>query len=113
MIAPGELHDNTKLSIIFRVEPGSLGPAGSDVVEAFCHYAQTRLTALDAALLHWDIVPRLDKTLPEIECRVGNRRLTQTQADQYLQCFDSSFEQIEDLLARDISGLIKRFMAGQ
>jgi hypothetical protein len=39
--------------------------------------------------------------------------LTQAQADQYLQCFDSSFEQIEDLLARDISGLIKGFMAGQ
>lgn len=113
MIAASELHEPNRLRIIFRVEPGSLGPDGRDCVEAFCRYAQPLLTAPDVARLQWELVPRFDKTLPELECRVGSRRLSQTQADQYLQCFGSSFEQIEDLLARDLTQLINAYMAQQ
>lgn len=104
-----DLSATTLLQITFRVEPGSLGPQGRDHVEAFCGLAQQALKPLDAAVMALDIVPRLDKSKPEIECHLSGKKLTQTQMDQWLQSCGYSFDQVEDYLAREISQLIKRY----
>ncbi len=34
-----ELADDKKLHLLYRVEPGCLGPTGADTIERFCEYA--------------------------------------------------------------------------
>ena len=79
------LADERKLTVLFRVEPGSLGPDGSEEAQLFCDQSQQQLAALDADFIHWQIIPRFDKTQPELEYKVGNKRLVRSQAAQYLK----------------------------
>ena len=77
----------------------------------FCQQAPQRLTDIDNAFIGWQIVPRFDKTLPELEYRVNGKGLTRLQAHRYLQALGQDLDQVEELLVDQIDQLIDLFRA--
>lgn len=101
-----------KLTVTFRVEPGCLGPQGDQHVSAFCQFAQTQMAAKDAAFINWDICPRHDKSLPEVDFQLAGKRLTRDQAARYLALFDRRCDDVvsdlEDAIATDIGAYMAK-----
>lgn len=95
-----------KLTVIYRVEPGCLGPKGAEHIEAFCEYAQASLQTLDADYINWNIIPRYDKTFPEMSYQVLGKRTTQQQAEKYLAIFGKNLEELEGHLTDQLADLI-------
>jgi len=104
------LPKDKKLNVLFRVEPGCLGPDGPEHVESFCQYAQKSVEDLDADFVHWDIVPRFDKSLPEMEYKVNTRRLNHDQAERYLHVFNKELDEFETHLNDKLGELIDSFL---
>ncbi len=104
------LPQEKKLTVLFRVEPGSLGPDGSEHVGKFCDFAQKEFELIDSDFIHWEIVPRYDKSLPEMEYRVGVKILTHDKAEKYLKIFEKILDEFEDDLVKTLSRLIGQFL---
>ena len=104
------LPQDKKLTVLFRVESGSLGPDGENHVAAFCEFAERELLSLDSDYIHWEIVPRRDKSLPEMEFKVDGRKLSHDKAARYLEVFGQDLDTFELHLAGNISSLIGGFM---
>lgn len=98
-----------KMTVIFRIEPGSLGPDGKLYVEEFCEFAQTQLQACAEHYLNWVIVPRFDKSLAEMKFQLGNKVLNQTQTEKYLSMFGEDFSHFEDQLEDNLEAIINQF----
>lgn len=111
MTASLPLSDEMKLTVIFRVEPGCLGPQGASVVDEFCLLAQNYVKSLDSDYVIWSIIPRNDKTLPEVQYRVRGKNMTHSQAEKYLSLFDKSLDEFELHLDDRLAELIDKFMA--
>lgn len=109
MAASSILNNEQKLTVTYRVEPGCLGPTGADLIEAFCRYAQSQLQTLDADYINWNIIPRFDKTLPELSYQVLGKRTTQQQAEKYLALFGKRLEDLEGHLIDSLAELISNF----
>ena len=99
--------------VLFRVEPGCLGPDGIEHIEKFCNFAEIEVANVDADFVHWDIVPRFDKTLPEIEYRISHKRLTHDKALKYLSLFDKNLDEFEEHLNDKLALLIDEFRANK
>ena len=67
-----------QLTVIARVEPGSLGPDGMDKIEDFCRYANHNMVSDGQRYTRWQIIPRYDKTLPEMEYYIQHKKLNNT-----------------------------------
>jgi len=105
------LPNNKKLMVLFRVEPGCLGPDGADHIEKFCHYAEEQVASIDADFVHWEIVPRFDKRLAEIEYKVSHKKLNHDKAAKYLQLFKKSLDEFEEHLNDKLALLIEEFLS--
>jgi len=107
------LHNNLasakKMTVIFRIEPGSLGPDGKEYVKEFCEFAQTQLQASPSYYLNWFIVPRYDKTLSELTFQLGNKTMTQEQATKYLSLFGESYMHFEEQLEGNLEAMINQY----
>jgi hypothetical protein len=68
------LPESKKLTVTYRVESGCLGPQGKNKIVDFCQFAQKELEPLDADYVHWNIVPREDKSLPEMQYNVVGKK---------------------------------------
>lgn len=99
-----------KLYVTYRVEPGCLGPDGKNRIEEFCIYAQQEVENIDSDYVHWDIIPRHDKSLAEIQYNVLSKNMTHTQAEKYLQIFDKSLDEFEGHLGDKLDELIDQYM---
>ncbi|MCU7938136.1 MAG: hypothetical protein KZQ64_03165 [gamma proteobacterium symbiont of Bathyaustriella thionipta] len=99
-----------KLTIIFRIEPGCLGPNGVNHIEAFCELAEKEFASIDSDFIHWTIIPRLDKSLPEMQYKINNKKLAQDKAEKYLKVFGKSLHEFEDHLHNKIGLIIDQFM---
>lgn len=104
------LNDDQKITITFRVEPGSLGPTGKDHIEAYCDKAQQHFKTVDADFVHWQIIPRYDKSLPELQYSLINKTLNSSQAEKYLNLFGKCINEFEEHLEENISQLIEDFL---
>jgi hypothetical protein len=104
------LPDERKLSITHRVEPGCLGPKGVEVAEAFCEFAQQRFKTIDSDFVIWNIIPRFDKSLPEMQFHVLGKQLLEDQARQYLTAFEKDLDVVEMHLGDMLTTLIDEFM---
>ena len=104
------LTDAQKLTIIFRVEPGCLGPRGPEHVTDFCQYARQQLAALAANIVVWDIIPRHDKALPETQFQISHKNLSHAQAAQYLALFNMQLPALEATLQDTIAQLIDSYL---
>ena len=104
------LPNEKKLTVLFRVEPGSLGPDGGDHVNAFCDFAGKEFELIDADFINWEIVPRHDKQLPEMEYKVSNKKLSHDKADKYLGVFEKNLDDFADHLVKNLSRLIGQYL---
>lgn len=99
-----------RITVIYRVEPGCLGPTGVDYIEEFCAYAQTQFEKLAYEMMDWSIVPRYDKTLPEIQYQLAAKNLTKAQAKLYFDKTRINIERFEELLDLKIADLIEKHL---
>jgi hypothetical protein len=109
MSATNAFPENRKMTVIFRIEPGSLGPDGVEHVTEFCLFAQTQLQACSVEYLKWFIEPRFDKSLGEINFQLNNKALTQEQAEKYLTVLGESYEHFEDQLENNLEAMIDQY----
>lgn len=104
------LTQDKKLNVIFRVEPGCLGPEGADHIDSFCKHAQTVMEPIDSGFVHWEITPRNDKALPEMQYRITNKNMSHDQAEKYLALFDKSLDEFEGHLHDKLAMLIDEYL---
>ena len=104
------LSEDKKLSVTFRVEPGCLGPQGGALISDFCDIAQVAFKVLATDFIVWSIVPRSDKTLPETEYALMNKRISESQAGQYLELFDMKLDELESDFDDKLEALIVDYM---
>jgi len=91
------------------MEPGSLGPDGSDYINEFCEFAQLQLQACAAPYINWAIVPRLDKSLAEMEFQLASKKLTSEKAKQYFAVFNENLDHFEDQLEDNLEAIINQY----
>ena len=98
-----QISDDKKIQLLYRVEPGCLGPTGAQTIERFCDYAYF-------ALYHF--TPRFDKTKAEREYSINARLLSDQHAQAYLAHFktnkDEFEEQLDELLTQAIESFLER-----
>lgn len=90
-----QLPDNKKITAIFRIEPGCLGPEGNKHIEKFCEVARREFTLKDNHFSRWMIVPRHDKSLPELDYMLAQRPLSRDHAARFLELFDQDIDEFE------------------
>ncbi|OOZ39293.1 hypothetical protein BOW53_12070 [Solemya pervernicosa gill symbiont] len=105
------LPQEKKLNVVVRIEPGCLGPEGRETVEEFCNFAQLEVEDLDSDFVHWELSPRHDKTLPEMQYMVNEKSLTHDKADKYLGIFDKSLNEFEAHIHDKLALLIDDYLA--
>lgn len=104
------LPQEKKLTILFRVESGCLGPQGATHIEEFCRLAQQEFASVDADFIHWEIIPRHDKSLAEMQYQVSNKKLSHDQAAKYLAVFNKDLDEFEGHLHQKLAVLIEQFL---
>ncbi len=104
-----ELTD-AKLTLLFRVEPGCLGPDGKVYIDEFCHLAQQAFASNQHPWLAIKIVPRYDKQRPETEYLLGERGLNRSKAERYMMLHGKALSQLECQLNDLISDLIDHYL---
>ncbi|CZF78619.1 hypothetical protein GCE9029_00953 [Grimontia celer] len=102
--------EEMKLNVICRLEPGCLGPQGASKIDDFCQYILDEMNALNTGFISLAVVPRNDKSLPEMQFNMSGRKLTRDQAGKYLQKFDKSLDDFEGELEGKLEVLIDKFM---
>ena len=106
---PSALPKEKKLTVVFRVEPGCLGPKGKLHAQEFCDLAIQDMEPVDADFVHWEIVPRYDKSLSEMEYQVLGKKMTHDQAARYLALFNKDLDEFEGHLHDHLALLIEGF----
>jgi hypothetical protein len=104
------LPEGKKLSVTYRVESGCLGPTGASKIVKFCEFAQENIQSLDAEYIIWNIVPRHDKALPEMQYSLVGKRINHTQAEKYLAAFGKVLDEFEGHLVEKLALFIDEFM---
>ena len=103
------LPDDKKLHVICRLEAGCLGPDGENHINDFCTFVQKKIEAIDVNIILWEVLSRKDKTLPEMEYKINNKKLSHDQARKYLEMFDRSIDDFEELYYEKIFSLIDEY----
>ena len=104
------LPQDKKLTVIFRVEPGCLGPEGPSHVNGFCEYAIKQLEDIDSDMVHWDIMPRNDKSEPEMQYMMISKNLVRDKAEKFLQLFDKNIDDFENTFHDNLAQLIDEYL---
>lgn len=99
------------INVLYRLEPGCLGPTGEQHIEAFCSLANQALTQFYDRVVSFQIEPRYDKSLPEVSYAMGPKKLSNAQAATCLQVFDIDLDDFEDELHGKISHLTGQYLA--
>jgi hypothetical protein len=98
-----------KLVLLYRIEPGCLGPEGKEYVEDFCKFARKRLKDKHEHFLRWTIKPRYDKSLPELEFQIKNNVITREQAAKFMGAFEVTLDTFEEDLEEELAELVDAF----
>ena len=100
-----------KLTVIYRVEAGCLGPDGLNYISGFCKFAQSELQTLDSGYIVWNITHRADKTLPEIQYGLVGKTIDSRKVEKYLSAFGNTIDDFEGQLTEHLATLISQFMS--
>ena len=92
--------DTLHIMVLYRVEPGCLGPDGKFFIEDFCAYANEAFENVQREHIDWLFVPRHDKSLPEIQYQYRDRNLSRKMAQTLFSMKHIDIEQFEELLKR-------------
>lgn len=98
------------LVLVYRVEPGCLGPQGSDHIDGFCDYADQHLSQSNLPHATLQLQPRRDKTLDEMQYQLSNKRLTDEQVSRYFQTIKASRDDFEEAVFKKIATLIEQYL---
>jgi hypothetical protein len=98
-----------KLLVMYRIEPGCLGPQGADFVEDFCVFAKRKLKDTHGHCLRWTIKPRYDKSLPELEFQIKNAVVSRENATKYMGSFDIDIDAFEESLDETLADLVDAY----
>ena len=104
-----DIPEHKKLFILFRMEPGSLGPEGQNYIQEFCDFAQIQLQASAKPYIIWSIIPRFDKSLAEMEFQIAGKKMAESKAKQYLSAFGESLSDFEDELENNLEAIVNQF----
>ena len=104
------LPKDKRLTIIFRVEPGCLGPEGKNSIDKFCELAQKAIEPVASDFIQWLVVPRNDKSQSETQYKVGAKILTREKAKTYLKMLELNIDEVEGQLLEKITYLIEQFL---
>lgn len=104
------LSQDQKLTVEFRIESGCLGPQGHEHVEGFCRFAQGELAYVDADFINLVLMPRADKSLPELQYKLNNKYMTPDKAARYLALFEKNLDEFEDHLEDKITYLVEQYL---
>ena len=103
------LPEEKKITVIFRIEAGCLGPQGISHVAKFCAKAHQSFSNLNSGFMNWKIIPRHDKSLPELDYSIAGRPLTREHASKYLQHFDLEIDKFEMELFDKLPEMIDQY----
>lgn len=103
------LDENKKLLVTYRVEGGCLGPIGHTHIDKFCEFAQENIKNTSSNFITLNVIPRHDKSLPEMQFNVLSKKVTHAQAEKYLGVFGQSLEDFECELSDQLTLLISRY----
>ena len=104
------LSQDQKLMVVCRVEPGCLGPDGKKHIKKFCEFAQKQVETIDSDFVHWELVPREDKSLPEMQYKISNKKLTHDKAAKYLGLFRKDLDEFEEHLHDKVAHLVDEYL---
>ncbi|ARD22406.1 MULTISPECIES: hypothetical protein [Shewanella] len=104
------MFDN-KLIVLYRLEPGCLGPDGIEHIDTFCQLAQQTLANLDTETCQWFLEPRFDKKRDEMAYCLANKMLTRAQAAKYLHRFGQDLELVQETFEDKLTLLINQYIA--
>ncbi len=102
-----------KLTILYRIEPGCLGPDGDQHVDQFCTLANKQVADNSALLNHivtWVIEPRWDKTLPEMQFKLIRKTISHDQAATYLKTIGHELDSLESTLIKSITAQVNQYL---
>ena len=97
------------MTLLFRIEPGCLGPDGRQHIETFCKLAEQVYLRHPLNGVQFEFVPRYDKQLPEREFLLGERTLNRNQAIRLLEHYGLELARIETQLDDTLSRLISHY----
>lgn len=98
-----------KLLVMCRIEPGCLGPQGTDYVEEFCVFAKQKLKDHHGHCLRWGVKPRYDKSLPEMEFQIQKSTVSRENAAKYMDSFNIDIDAFEEELEESLADLVDVF----
>ena len=104
------LKEEQKLTVLCRIESGCLGPDGEDHIEEFCAFGQSQVAPIDADFVLWKLVPRHDKTLPEMHYAINGKILDHVKAEKYLGLFSKDLDTFEEHLHDKLAQLIDDYL---
>lgn len=107
-MAPSIPH-NQCLTVIYHIEPGCLGPQGDSHIDTFCGYAQKSFDALELDYVVWQVEPRLDKSVAEIQFKINQKELSRAQAEKYLKLFEEDIIEFESLIGDTLTHLVEDY----
>ncbi len=103
------LTDSQKITVTFRIEPGCLGPQGVTHVDRFCTLARAQLQAENPPFINWEVVPRHDKTLPEMDFSINGKALSREFAVRYMDHFGVVLDEFEMNIFNELPDMIDQF----
>jgi len=104
------LKDDQKLTVMFRIESGCLGPDGEDHIQEFCTFGQPLVAPIDADFVLWKLVPRHDKTLAEMDYSINGKILDHNKAEKYLSLFGKDLNTFEEHLQDKLAQIIDDYL---
>jgi len=104
------LPQEKKLTAVCRIESDCLGPEGKDHVSDFCAFAQKHVENIDLDFAHWQLVPRADKSLAEMQYKIGDKNLTHDKAAKYLIMFNKDLDIFEEHLHEELAHLVDQYL---
>jgi len=104
------LPQEKKLTVLFRLEPGCLGPKGGEHIDNFCQLAQKEFESLHSDIVYWNIVPRNDKSLAEMQYRINDKNLSHDKAEKFLDIFNINISGFEDKVHKKLAAFIDQYL---
>lgn len=105
-----ELAEHQKITVTYRVESGCLGPEGASLIEPFCAFAQQEVNTFATDVVKWKIVARTDKSQPEMQFSLMNKRISPAQARVYFQLLGKDFSLFEEEFVEFFYHVIECYM---
>lgn len=99
----------TDIVILYRLEPGCLGPEGAGYINEFCQFAAPLIASQSPAFMRWQLEPRFDKKLPEWQVLFHGKPLNDVQAARLLSHFDTDIDALIEQLNEHLTLMIDQY----